>query len=395
MDVNSTVLIYRDQLLPYSETFIPAQVENYASHVGYYVGTTHLPNSLSIPRDRTLVLDNLTSQAGVWKTVYKLTGTVNPVWRKQAQALSPKLIHAHFGLDGVLAMPLARALNLPLVVTFHGYYATTDLEVPSPLRAMGKLWQERGQFFRELYFRRRTQLFQQAKQFVAVSEFIRTRLVETGCPPEKIEVHYIGIDTKKFVPETKRPCQPIVLFVGRLVEKKGCEYLIQAMTQVQQAMPEAELTIVGDGPLRKDLETQAKQQLRHYCFLGVQPSEVVRDWMNRASVLCAPSITTATGESEGLPIVILEAQAMELPVVSSIHAGIPEAVQHGETGLLTAEKDWQAIAQSILQLLQQKELRQRFAIAGRRRMEQRFNLKRNTAKLEDLYRRIYSEPINR
>ena len=86
---------------------------------------------------------------------------------------------------------------------------------------------------------------------------------------------------------------------------------------------------------------------------------------------------------------------MELPVVSSIHAGIPEAIQHGETGLLTAEKDWQAIAQSILQLLQQKELRQRFAIAGRRRMEQHFNLKRNTAKLEDLYRRIYSQPSNR
>ncbi|MTJ06458.1 glycosyltransferase [Anabaena sp. UHCC 0204] len=390
--MKKNVIIYRDQLIPYSETFIPAQVENFSSHTGFYVGNTRLPSAKSmISPNKTIILGELVSPPELWKTAYKLAEFCHPNWIKHLQALSPILIHAHFGLDGVLALPLAKKLNIPLIVTFHGYYATADIDLNQR-----KTWYDysldylkrRGQFYRELYIKKRDRLFQEADCFIAVSEFIRSKLIEKGCPPEKIKVHYIGIDIDKFtsVPNIQR--EPVVLFVGRFVEKKGCEYLIRAMAQVQKIMPNVELVMIGDGPLRSTLENIAANSLNRYRFLGVQPPEIVKEWMTRSFLLCAPSITTSQGESEGLPIVILEAMAMGLPVISSVHAGIPEAIIHEQTGLLTQERDWEAIAKSILTLLEDQQLRDSLAIAGRSCVEQKFNLKSNTAQLEETYNSI-------
>ncbi len=381
------VIIYRDQLLPYSETFIPAQVENFSSYVGFYVGNSRLPSSVSmIPQDRSIILSDLLEFPEAWKTAYKLAGIVHPRWLKRLQDLSPHLIHAHFGLDGVLALPLAKKLKIPLIVTFHGYFATLDLE-PSPTFALDFI-KRRGQFFRELYVRKRHRLFREAHCFIAVSDFIRSKLIEKGCPPDKIIVHHIGVDVDQFTPDLNIQREPIVLFVGRLVEKKGCEYLIRAIAQVQTVMPNVELVVIGDGPLRSTLEGLAKSSLRHYRFLGVQSPEIIRQWMNRACLLGATSVTTTQGDSEGLPIVILEALAMSLPVVSSVHAGISEAIKQGATGFLADERDWEAVAKFILTLLQDAKLRERFALSGRKHVEQKFNLKINTAILEGLYSKL-------
>ena len=189
----------------------------------------------------------------------------------------------------------------------------------------------------------------------------------------------------KFTPNPLVKREPIVLFVGRLIEKKGCEYLIQAIAQVQKTIPNIELVVIGDGILRSSLENLANNLLSNYRFLGVKPQETVQEWMNKAFLLGAPSVTTATGESEGLPIVILEAQAMGLPVISSIHAGIPEAIVHEETGFLTQEKDGESLAKYILTLFENVELREKFSTLGRRRIETEFNLKLNAAKLEEIY----------
>jgi glycosyltransferase involved in cell wall biosynthesis len=156
-------------------------------------------------------------------------------------------------------------------------------------------------------------------------------------------------------------------------------------------MPQVELVMIGDGSLRSTLEELAKSSLKRYSFLGSRSHDVVKEWMNRSFLLCAPSITATTGDSEGLPTVVNEAAAMGLPVVASIHAGIPEAVVHGETGFLVPEKDWEAMAKHILTLLGDSSLRKRFAMAGRNRVEQEFNLKRNTEKLENIYNSILAE----
>ena len=176
-----------------------------------------------------------------------------------------------------------------------------------------------------------------------------------------------------------------ILFVGRLVERKGAEFVIKATAEVQRQMPGVNLVLIGDGPLRGDLERQARQSLATYQFLGVQNHEEVRKWMNRASIFCAPSVKVASGEEEAFGMVYAEAQAVGKPVVAFDSGGISEVVEHGTTGFLAAERDWQGLAQHLLLLLKNTELRKQFGSAGRARVLQLFDLEKRTRLLEEIY----------
>lgn len=377
------IIIYRDELLSYSETFIPAQVENYSSYQGVYVGNFRSRRTqYPLPPERTIVLSDFAKLTQRRQILALATGWRDRAWLECLQQLSPKLIHAHFGISGVWALPLKKSLQIPLLVTFHGYDITvnnwsanfSNIYGPKPVP--------------QLYLWRRKQLFREANCCLAVSDFIRAQMLLKGCPADKIEVCYIGVNVERFTVDPTFAREPVVLFVGRLAPKKGCRYLIRAMAEVQAAMPELELVVIGDGELRAELERQAKKSLKRYRFLGVQPQIAVREWMNRALMLCVPSVTDSTGNSEGLPMTVIEAQAMQLPVIGSIHAGIPEAIAHGETGLLAEEKNWQQLAEGIASLVKNDRLRKQCAIAARKQVETKFNLQRNTAQLEAIYDRV-------
>ncbi|MEO0456010.1 MAG: glycosyltransferase [Cyanobacteria bacterium P01_A01_bin.114] len=374
------VLIYRDQLIPYSETFIPAQAEALTRYCPQYVGTSRLGNVAQLSPE-PIILGEIVWPSRFWKVTYKLASYPPRRWLNKLSQYQPGLLHAHFGGDGGFAAALTRQLKIPLVVTCHGYDATW---VTSPLRGQDLLTQP-GSFFRALLLHKRDVAFQSAQQILAVSKFIRDQLVARGCPEHKLRVHYIGIDLTWFCPDQTVAREPIVLFIGRLVEKKGCAYLIQAMAQVQQTNPEATLVVIGDGPLRSQLEALAAQTLKRYQFLGQQPPEQVRHWLNRATLLGGPSIIADSGDAEGLGMVFAEAQAMHVPVVGFATGGIPEVVCHHQTGLLVPEKDVNALTQAILLLWAQPEQRQRFALAGRQHVEQKFDLRRNTQALEEIY----------
>ncbi|MBD2258630.1 glycosyltransferase [Pseudanabaena sp. FACHB-2040] len=388
------ILIYRDQLLPYSETFIQTQVDSLQQYQGIYVGTSRLgQGQISIPPERSLCLSDGVAHAGVWKTALKLGGIIHPGWLRRVRATSALLVHAHFGLDALWAARLARQLHLPLMITFRGsditgmQFSRPNRRAPRPLDFI----HHRGQFYRDFYLQRRPALFQEAKICIGVSGFICDRMIQAGCPEQKAVVVYNGIDLAKFTARPDCSRQPVVLFVGRLVEKKGCEYLLPAVAKLQATCPEATLVVIGDGPRRTALEQRAQQLLSSYRFLGAQPHSVVRDWMNRATVLAAPSITASTGDSEGLPNVVVEAQAMGLPVVGFIHAGIPEAVVEGKTGFLVPEKAVEALADRLLTLFSQPGLWQQFSGAARQHVEQNFDLKRSIEKLEGLYTQVIEE----
>ncbi|WP_235526307.1 glycosyltransferase [Nostoc piscinale] len=173
--------------------------------------------------------------------------------------------------------------------------------------------------------------------------------------------------------------------MGRLTEKKGCEYLIKSMARVQSILPNTKLIIIGDGTLRSELEALAAKLLTNYQFLGVQPSDIVKSWMNRAQVLAAPSVTAAQGDSEGLPTVVVEAQAMALPVVSTFHAGIPEAIINGQTGFLAAERDVDGLTEYILTLLKDNEKWQSFSIKAREHIKRNFDNSKQIKALESIY----------
>lgn len=336
---SSSILIFSGRLLPSSETFVKAQAGKLKRFTPYYVGA-RIVNGLSLPPEQTIVVNSGKSFGKIKEVLFKQTGFA-PEFYQKLHKLKPKLIHAHFGVCGALALPIAKTINIPLIVTFHGFDASMTDE-----------YARRNSISTRVYLQRRERLKQETSLFIAVSKFIKTRLVKKGFPEDKIQVHYIGIDLEKFQPNPSVSRERKILFVGRLVEKKGCQYLIRAMSKVQMTEPDVELVIIGDGPLRTDLEALAAQSLKSYSFLGKQSSEQVKAWMNQASLLVAPSITSKDGDTEGLPMVILEAQAMGLPVIASHHAGIPEAINDGETGFLVSEKDWVAFAEGITRLLQ-------------------------------------------
>lgn len=424
------VLMYREQLLPYSETFILAQGESCVSHECLYVGLKsvaedarwdgHDPSQKALWQkalwQKAILLPSLAGPfhpgrlASRW--VYRLWGWVMPAWRRALKAYSPRLIHAHFGPDGGLAARLAAALDVPLIVTFHGYDATWRAKCDRP-QLLDLLWQ-RANFFKALALHRRKVPFHAADRIIAVSDFIRRQLIALGCPPEKIVVHYTGIDLQRFRPvdvtfkdaagedgaddtttAVTQPPPKTVLFVGRLVEKKGCALLIRAMAQLKATHPKVRLVVIGEGGERSRLEAQAAKLLDNYEFLGIQTPEQVRQWMGKACLLCAPSLTARSGDAEGLGMALLESQSMGLPVVASRSGGISEAVLDGKTGFLVDEGNVDGFAEAITRLLNDQRLCDRLAKAGRAHVEDKFDLHKNTAELEKLYEAVVQQHVKK
>ncbi|MFO7028739.1 glycosyl transferase [Limnospira fusiformis CCALA 023] len=373
------IIIFNSLLLPPSQTFIRDPAEKLEKFTPYYVGCRRV-KGLDLPGERTLVINQGKPIDKVAEQLFKITGFAPEIYEK-VKKLNPLLIHAQFGLSGALILPWVVRLKIPLIVHYRGADATVNKE-SSQYTSLNH-W---------IYFQRLATLKQQTTLFLAVSKFIEKKLIEQGFPPEKIQTHYHGVDLNKFTPDLAIQREPIVLFVGRLTEKKGCEYLIKAMAKIPANIPDIELVIIGDGPLANYLQNLAAKTIKNYQFLGVQSPEIVKNWMNRAQIMATPSITASQGDSEGLPNVVLEAQAMGLPVVSTYHAGIPEAVIDGETGFLCPERDIDGLANSIQQLLTNCEMWQKFSQQGRQYMQSNFNRDRQTRRLEEIYTTVLAPP---
>lgn len=373
MNAERVALIYTNRLLPYSETFIRDHGRTLERYRPCYVGCRRV-DGIDLAPAPSMVLNEGGLAGSLRELRFKVRGT-GPALVRRLRTLQPSLLHAHFGGCAAVALPLVEALNLPFIVTFHGLDATvTDR---NRLRQLSLTPQ--------LYLRRRDRLMQRADLFLTVTHDMRRVLVAQGFPADKVRVHNLGIDTSFFAPERDAVREPVVLFVGRLVEKKGCAFLIEAMASVQQHRPDAELVVIGDGPLRASLEQQAARSLQRYRFLGQQPPADVRRWMSRARVFSMPSIVASTGDREGFGIVFLEAQAMGTPVVSFASGGIPEAVAHGETGFLAPERDVAALADGLLRLFRDDALWTTFSRSGIERVRTRFDGRNQGRRLEQLY----------
>jgi len=376
--VKTPILVYAEPLLARSMTFVREQGEALTFFSPYYISPHYLHDGLPLPKGRVLVM----RRGGgfllrLTEVPFKVLG-VAPLFVRRLRRLRPALLHAHFGFAGLRALPLARSLDIPLIVSFHGCDATQHDEFS---RASSS-------YAVRSYFKRRKMLEKDTALMIAVSDFIREEMVRKGFSRNRIVVHYVGVDTETFKPDLDIKRESIVLFTGRLEKNKGCEFLIQAMIRVQDASPDAELVVIGDGSLRVELEQLACRCLRRYRFLGFQTPDVVRYWMNRARVFAAPSVRVQSGESEGYGIVFAEAQAMGLPVVSFAAGGIPEAVVHGRTGFLAPERDVEGLAHFLQKLCAEEDLRTRMGEAARAHVCAHFDLRAQTKKLEELYKRV-------
>jgi colanic acid/amylovoran biosynthesis glycosyltransferase len=372
-----TVLIFRIQLLPPSETFIVTQAAAMQQFSPYFVGWRRMAG-IELPAETSWTVDGGGLRGKLRELRFRYAGPSREQLAR-LRARAPRLVYAHFAPDAYAAMHLADRLGVPLVTALHGFDVTmTDQAIGAT-----RLGRE--------YLRGRSALQKMGALFLACSAFVRGRALELGYPAERTLVHSIGTDIEAFQPSAPGQRQKIVLFVARLVEKKDCGSLINAMAEVQHHCPAAELVVIGDGPLRARYQAQAAALGIRCRFLGTQPNSVVKQWMALAAVFCVPSVVAASGDAEGFGIVFIEAQAMGLPVVSTRSGGIPEAVRHGETGLLVKERDPRSLARAILRLLEGGELWQRFSLAGRKNVEIHFNLARQTGRLEKVFERLLAE----
>jgi glycosyltransferase involved in cell wall biosynthesis len=261
-------------------------------------------------------------------------------------------------------MEACRQLNLPLVVHFHGF----DLSVRRVLERYASAYSE---------------MFRQAGGLIAVSRAMHRRLLEMGAPPERVHYNPCGVDCEQFGGASPAGAEPLVLTVGRFVEKKGPQLTLAAFARVLQLYPEARLRMIGDGPL-----LEACRKLSHnlainhaVTFLGSQPHSFVAEEMRRARLFAQHSIEAPSGDSEGTPVAILEAGASGLPVVSTYHGGIPDVVIDNETGLLVQERDVERMASQMHRLLLDPALAEALGRAARRHIKLHFSAGRGINRL--------------
>ncbi|HXT12883.1 MAG TPA: glycosyltransferase [Candidatus Angelobacter sp.] len=308
---------------------------------------------MSMPRLTRQVLSRTEYgyQAASLSALYRLT-------RLQSINKRYDVLHAHFGPVGNSFRFACRLWRAPLVVSFHGYDFTT---VP---RQQGPSVYEK--------------LFIDAQIITANSNYMGEKLQSLGCPPEKIRKLSYGIDLEKFKfrARNRTADEPFrIVTTGRLVEKKGMEYVLRAVARAARKHPGLRCDIIGDGPLRGQLQKLAVELSvdQMVQFHGALNGDAVRSLLDRAHVFVLASVTARDGDQEGAPVSILEAQAVGLPVISTRHSGIPEIMPDGQSGWLVPERDSDALAERLNQLLESPQLSDSFGIHGRRFVEAHFS----------------------
>ncbi len=307
---------------------------------------------------------------------YVLQNHPLPTWKitqkkvkKEVQAIRPDIIHSHLGRGGVFMSKIANDLHIPHIVSFHGQDA---FQLPNE-----KVW--RQQF---------DMLNQQNTIITCVSQYMKQHLSQIFAE-DKIKVIHVGKAVEDY------PFQPPEgeiqnwLSIGRLTEKKGHEDTINAFSQIVGKYPNQKLKIIGAGEQKQKLQKliKALKMDKHIFLLGALPHEKVKKELFHADAFILSSKTAKDGDKEGIPTVLMEAEAVGKPCISTTHSGIPEVFPSSYQSFLAEEGHVEDIVQKIEKLLcLPVEVLKEISIAGRKKIETDFNLETETQKLIQIYR---------
>lgn len=289
-----------------------------------------------------------------------------------------RLLHIYFGHIAVHLLPLIRAWPHPTVVSFHGADVLVELDKPA--------------------YRRATQDMLSAVSGVFVrSDSLRNALLGLTDDKNKIDIVQTGIPLHEF------PFRPRsfpndgrwqIVQAGRLIEKKGMATSLRAFAEFAKVFPNSRLTLAGEGPLLMELEHVAEQLhiTDKVVFPGFLPQDQLRELYYGAHIFVHPSQLGSDGNQEGVPNSMLEAMASGLPVFATNHGGIPEAIEHGRTGILVAERDQAALARELISAAQDPNRLSQIARAGSESVGRQFEQGAQIHNLEDLYLELIREP---
>lgn len=282
-------------------------------------------------------------------------------WPKAAP--QPRVWLAHYGRWGRFACAL-RDLGLiagPIATIFHG-------------RDMSAYLKNRPNAYRALFAR--------GDLFLPISDLWRGRLIALGAPEGRTLVHRMGVDVSAFTakPRVLAPGEPVrFIGVGRMVEKKGFDDAIAAFAAMtaEAGAPKSTLTLIGEGPLREQLQMRAARlkQGTSINFTGRLPHAEVAKALGEAHIFVLPSKTAADGDMEGIPVALMEAMAQGLPVIATTHSGNQELIDHDVSGLLSREGDWRALTVNMRRLAEAPERWAEMGAAGAAKARAEFDLK--------------------
>lgn len=360
--------------LPISETFIYGYITNIRKYKLIFL-TRETTNLGLFPFQNLYCAPGFRRYSPRWvldKSYQKFLKR-EPYYEYVIKKENVKLIHAHFGPQGVQMLNVKKRLGLPLITTFYGY-------------DMSRLAQKRK--WRIAY----KNLFIDGDLFLVEGSHMKKSLINLGCLPQKIRIQHIAVDVNKFK-YRERKLEAIndkirILFCGRFKEKKGLIYGLKAIKIVVDKFPNLEFRIIGDGELKPEIENFIRKENmeKNVVLLGYQPHYVFSEEAQKAHILLQPSVTAQSGDNEGgAPTVLLEAQASGLPVVSTYHADIPEVVTDGKSGFLVQERNPDAIAEKLEYLIENPNLRVEMGKCGRKHIEKQHNIYKEVKKLEDIY----------
>lgn len=295
-------------------------------------------------------------------------------YKEAVSAFEPQVLHAHYAVDAAYFSRVTSSCEAPFIVSCYGYDVSS---FPQRIFGFG------GHYIRPALNR--------ARLVLAMSQDMKETLVRLGVSDEKILIHHPnGVDLNRFafrlrLPPVARPVR--VLTVASLEERKGLVYLIRAWQDVVRRYPMAHLRIVGDGQLRKQLAAEVgRLGLAGSIEMAGQVAHTdLVDQFEWADLFCLPSVTAANGDKEGIPSVLVQAQACGLPTVSTWHAGIPEVVIDGGTGYLVPERDSIRLAQRLIELIANPDLWAAIGSAGRKHVEQQFDARVLAKRLVEIY----------
>lgn len=365
--------------LPRSETFIYALLSHIASFRQIIISYSK-ENVASFPADNLYSLSDRSLPyrmyaCGVQK-LSRLLGSryrYTPFYDAVVRAEKPDLIHAHFGMEGVQSLFIKKRYSIPLLTTFYGH----DL-------AYGK-----KKYWRKAYAR----LFNEGDLFVVEGNAMARTLGDLGCKPEKIRVQHIGVDVSKITFRERKVEGDTVrlIFCGRLVEKKGLQYLIKAMPIVLKRFPRSILSVIGSGPMAHALRAAAMEyNVSHaVAFKGAMDYREYLKELDSAHVFVAPSVTAKNGDTEGgAPTTLIEALAAGMPVVATRHADIPEVVIEGKSGYLVEERNHEMLAEKLIFVIENAGRWGEMARSGRAHIEANYNIDIQAMKMEATYREL-------